>query len=107
MNTLKFGVYDAVTIFNDGHIVKWMLFMETGLRSGKYLTNMMKALDRRPVPKTKTGQQELEKKIRIHRHLLKRRLKDNFEEEKKTKNHHMVQDSSFFSFLRFPKVSYF
>lgn len=75
IDTLKFGVYEAVTTFNDGHIGKWMLFKEIGLRPGKHFTNMMKVLDRRRIAKAETAQQELEKKIRETQTYVKKKIR--------------------------------
>jgi hypothetical protein len=81
LNTLKFGVFEAVTAFNDGLIGKPLLFKEIGLKPGKHLLQGMKLLDRRRIREAERAQEELEKKIRKHTNLLKRRLEDHFEEE--------------------------
>lgn len=81
LNTLKFGVHEAVTSFNNGHIGKLLLFKEIGLRPGTHLRRSLKSLDKRRILDAEKAQLELEKKIRKHRNLLKRRLEDKFQEE--------------------------
>ena len=80
MIPLNLGVYEAVTTCNDGHSDKWVLFKEIRLRPGKRFTNMMKPLNQRWIGEAEKAPQELEKKMRKHKHMLKRSLKDNCEE---------------------------
>ena len=42
MNTLKFAVYEAITIPDGGYIGNWTLLKKLGLRPRKNFTNMMK-----------------------------------------------------------------
>ena len=57
-------VYESVTTFNDGHIGKWILLKEIGIRPGKHFMDMMKPLDQRWIMEANKVQQELVKKIR-------------------------------------------
>lgn len=81
LSTLKFGVYEAVTSFNDGHIGKCKVMKELGLKPGKNYVSGMKLLDRRRIRKAEKASQELKNKIRKHQHILKRRLEHQLEEE--------------------------
>lgn len=81
LNTLKFGVCEAVTYFNDGNIGKCKLFEKCSLRPGKQLVSAMWRLDRRRIAKADKCHDELQKKIRQAQHKLKRKLEDEYEEE--------------------------
>jgi len=81
LNTLRFGVYMAISNFNDGNITTCRIFEKCGLKAGKYLVRAMERLDRRRIMKAEKAQQDLEKKARQHKSLLKRKLDDLFEEE--------------------------
>lgn len=71
--TLKFCIYETVTTFNNSQIGKLMLTIklpETYKHDEDHWW--------RRIAKGETTQQGVEKKIRRHKHLLKRRLEDNF-----------------------------
>lgn len=62
LDTLKFGVYEAVLSFNDGYISKILLFEQLGLKVGQNMVTAMKRLDIGRVRKCERAASELEKK---------------------------------------------
>uniref|UniRef100_A0A1B6JDH1 Mutator-like transposase domain-containing protein n=1 Tax=Homalodisca liturata TaxID=320908 RepID=A0A1B6JDH1_9HEMI len=81
IKTLKFGIYEAVTAFNDGYIGKCKVFQEIGVSPGQHFITAMKKLDRRRIWKAEKAQEDIEKKIRQKKNLLKRSLEDEYEEQ--------------------------
>lgn len=83
---LRFGAYEAVLSFNDGNISRCKVFEELGLKPGKNLVNAMWRLDKDRVKKADKAAQDLEKKIRQNRTMLKRKLEDMYEESEDPDN---------------------
>lgn len=81
LRTLKFGVNMAVCSFNDGGIGICKILLNCGLKPGNHLIYTMEHLDRARIKNAEKAQNELEKKVRQHKNLLKRKLEDQFEEE--------------------------
>lgn len=78
LNTLKFGVQDAVLSFNDGYCSKCKVIHSLGLKIGHNLLSTMKRLDYERIMKSEKAAEEIEKKIRQSRTLLKRKLEDQY-----------------------------
>lgn len=81
LRTLKLGINMAVCSFNDGGIGICKILINCGLKPGNHLIRTMKQLDLQRIKKADKAQEELEKKIRHSKSLLKRKLDDKFEEE--------------------------
>lgn len=86
LDTLKFGVYEAVLSFNDGYISKINLIEQLGLKIGKNMVLAMLRLDRDRVRKSEKAATEMEKKIRLSRSVAKRKLEDQYEEQEDPDN---------------------
>lgn len=78
--TLKFGSHDAVLSFNDGYSSKCKVIEHLGLQLGKHFIEAMYRLDKYRIHKSEKAAEELEKKIRQSRTLLKRRLEDQYQD---------------------------
>jgi hypothetical protein len=76
--TLKFGIYDAISCFNEGHIIKCKLMEHMGFSSGKHLVTAMKKLDVKRVYQSEKAISDLEKKVRQSRTLANKRLEDMY-----------------------------
>lgn len=79
LQTLKFGVYEAVITFNEGHIGKCELFTQLGLKPGNNLVNTMKKRDEVRVKEGEKVFQEIEKKLRHKRAVARKKLEDEYE----------------------------
>uniref|UniRef100_A0A1B6FED2 Uncharacterized protein n=1 Tax=Cuerna arida TaxID=1464854 RepID=A0A1B6FED2_9HEMI len=77
--TLKFGVSEVILSFNNGYITKIKIMKHMYLEAGKYMIKAMELLDRKRVYESEKALTDLEKKIRLKRTLLKRRLEDIYE----------------------------
>lgn len=86
LDTLKFGVYEAVLSFNDGYISKILLFEQLRLKVGQNMVTAMKRLDIDRVRKCERAASELERKIRHSRTAAKRKLEDLYEEQEDPDN---------------------
>lgn len=75
---LKFGVYDAISCFNEGYIVKCKLMEHMGFSSGKNLVAAMKKLDMKRIYQSEKAITDLEKKVRQGRTLAKKRIEDMY-----------------------------
>lgn len=80
LDTLNFGVFDAVLSYNDGYLSKIKVLEHMGLAAGINMVNAMKRLDWERVYKAEKAVQDLEKKIRQARVLAKRKLEDLYAE---------------------------
>lgn len=78
--TLKFGVYEAVTNFNDGNIGKCKVMQQIGIRPGANFVKIMKMLDERRIKAAEKTNEELAKKIRQRASITKRKIEDDYEE---------------------------
>lgn len=78
--TLTFGAQDAVLSFNDGYSSKCKVIEHLGLQLGKHFIEAMYRLDKYRIQKSEKAAEELEKKIRQSRTLLKRRLEDQYQD---------------------------
>lgn len=81
INTLRFGVYEAVSTFNDGNRSKCEMFKQLGVEPGKNLVRAMKMLDLRRVARAEKLEKELQMKIRKKRKFARQRLEEKYEEE--------------------------
>lgn len=79
LRTLKFGAYEAVTNFNDGHIEKCTVMQQMGLKPGPNFVKTMKTLDERRIKAAEKANDELAKKIRKRASITKRKLEDEYE----------------------------
>ncbi|KAG8299965.1 hypothetical protein J6590_088198 [Homalodisca vitripennis] len=78
--TLKFGAQDAVLSFNDGYSSKRKVIEHLGLQLGKHFLEAMHRLDKYRIHKSEKAAEELEKKIKQSKTLLKRRLEDQYQD---------------------------
>lgn len=81
LRTLKLGVDMAVCSFNDGGVGLCKIVQTCGLKLGNHLISTIERFDRLRIRKSEKALDELEKKIRQHQNLMKRKLEDKFEEE--------------------------
>lgn len=72
LTTLKLGVTDAVTCFNDGSVSKINVLQQMGINPGKFTVEGLKTIDRVRILKADKEVNEQNKKKRIRRRLLKR-----------------------------------
>lgn len=80
LNTLKLGVFDAISYYNMGNISKCLVFKLMGLQAGENCVTAMKVLDIRRIKKADKAIDELQKKCRQEINLKRRQLEDEFEE---------------------------
>jgi hypothetical protein len=76
IESLHFGVYEAITRFNDGNKNKIQLFEEIKFIPGDHMTDAMRKLDEERIQKSEKKFNDIEKKIRQKRLLSRRRLED-------------------------------
>lgn len=81
LKTLKLGVDLAVCSFNDGGVGLCKIVQNCSLKPGNHLFQTMDKLDWLRIRKWEKAQDDLDKKIRQNKNLLKRKLEDKFEEE--------------------------
>lgn len=74
LNTLKFGAQDAVLSFNNGYSSKFKFIEHLGLKVGKHFVDDMQRLDNYRFKNIKKAVEDLGKKIRQIRTLLKSKL---------------------------------
>lgn len=77
--TLELGVYEAISTFNKGNIVKCELLSKLGISPGINCVKFMRSLDETRIKKADKNFAEFEKKCRKQVALAKRRLEDEFE----------------------------
>lgn len=76
LETLHFGVNEAILSYNDGYVTKLKVIEKLGLQAGRHLVNAMRLFDDVRIRKAEKAELDLEKKIRQARCLAKRRLED-------------------------------
>lgn len=81
LNTLKFGVAEAVASFNNGNIVKCNVLHEMGIRPGKYCVDTMMQLDKQRIYQADGAFNELQKKALQRHQNAKRKLEQQLQEE--------------------------
>lgn len=86
LRTLRFGVFEAVSVFNEGNRIKCEMLKELGLEPGKNLARSMKNRDQRRIAKSEKYVDEIQKKMRRKTELLRKRLEDRYEEEEGVDN---------------------
>lgn len=86
LRTLRFGVSEAVLSFNDGYLSKIKVMEQMGLQAGRNMVKAMELLDRKRVFEAEKAVTDLEKKIRINRTLVKRKLEDLYTAEEDPAN---------------------
>lgn len=86
LDTLRFGVFDAVLSFNEGYLSKINVMEELGFVAGLNMVKAMKRLDWERVRKAQKAVEDLEKKVRQARTLSKRKLEDLYHEEEDPNN---------------------
>lgn len=80
MNTLKFGVYQAVNNFNIGNIAKCEVLNYLQLDPGEHMLTAMEALDSDRVRQSDHYFKVLSDKIKTKRSLARKRMEDRYEE---------------------------
>lgn len=80
IESLHFGVYEAITRFNDGNRNKIQLFEEMKFIPGSHMMDAMRKLDEERIQKSERKFNDIEKKIRQKRILSRRRLEDQYQE---------------------------
>lgn len=65
IETLKFGVYDAVSVFNDGNIVRCQVFDKLNLPPGKFCVSALQSIDNYRLRKAERDCLESTKESRI------------------------------------------
>lgn len=86
LNTLKLGVYDAISSYNKGNVSKCLIFKLMGLTPGKNCVEGMKLLDARRIRRAEKAIEEVQKKCRQQTSLKKRKLEDEFHENEDPDN---------------------
>ena len=86
LQTLRYGIFAAVCVFNDGFISKVKIMEHLGLNPGKTLVKAMHRLETIRLRKAEKAVTDLEIKIRKARALKKRKLEDLFEEQEDPDN---------------------
>ncbi|XP_049815206.1 uncharacterized protein LOC126262553 [Schistocerca nitens] len=81
IETLHFGVYDAVTTFNDGNIVRCKVFRNMGMKIGSNMVRAMLALDKERLRAADRAVESLEIQARVNRRRNKRKLEEGFAED--------------------------
>lgn len=83
MKTLKLGVTDAMSSFNDGVVSKCKTLAALGLKPGKYFVKAMSKIDNERVYRAEKAHEDLLKKINKKKKatLAKRRLELEEEED--------------------------
>lgn len=79
LDTLDFGVSEAVLSFNDGFISKVRLFQQLQLKAGRNMVRAMKRLDQERIKRADKATEEVVKKIRQSRCIARRKLEDLYE----------------------------
>ena len=81
INTLHFGVFDAVATFSDGNVTKCKVLQNLGLSVGCQTVETMLRLGKGRFRNADKQFQKLSKEARKQKRLAKRKLLDQFEEE--------------------------
>lgn len=76
LQTLRLGVQDALITFNEGAIAKANVLDRLGIKPGRYTLETLKIIDRDRRLKADKEAEEGNKKQRIRRRLLKRKMED-------------------------------
>lgn len=84
--TLEIGVYEAISTYNEGNIARLHIFSKLGISPGENCVARMKQVDMRRMQKADKSIEEIEKKCRQKRTLLKRKLEDTYEKEEDPDN---------------------
>lgn len=63
LNTLKLGVYDAISSYNKGNVSKCLIFKLMGLTPGKNCEEGMKLLDARRIRRAEKAIEEVQKNL--------------------------------------------
>lgn len=74
---LEISVYDAVTVFNEGEGARVNVFELLGLKCGKYMLEMMQALDTKRVASATSQATKTSKVQRKQRRMSKTQEKDS------------------------------
>lgn len=86
LETLKFGVYQAVSSFNDGHMGILKTFEKMHLEPGKNCVEAMKKADQKRIKHGEKCFEEVQKKIRQKLNVNKRKLEEQYEQEEDPDN---------------------
>lgn len=81
LETLHFGVYDAIITFNDGNIARCEVLNSMGIKIGINMVRSMIALDKERLRAADKAVRNLEKQARQHRRSVKRKLEEEFSED--------------------------
>lgn len=85
-NSLELGVFDAISTYNEGNIARCQVLDRLGIRPGSNCAKRMKRVDELRVKKAEKAIQEIEKKCRQKKTMLKQRLEDQYEMEEDPDN---------------------
>ncbi len=78
ISTLRFGVYDAVTVYNKGNLIKCEVLKRLGLKPGCF-TKSMAAIDSERIRNAEKVQNAYENKLPTEKSV-KRKLSDDTED---------------------------
>ena len=92
LQTLNFGVYDAVSCFNRGYLTRCLVLKQLGMSVGKNCAEIMLGIDMKRVRRAEQATAELQKEARQKRAMAKRKLKKNVKLQKTQINLDMHQD---------------
>ena len=67
INTLHFGVYDAIATYNKGNIIKCDVLRRRGLKPGQYTIKAMRSIDRERIRNAERAQSDWENHARQKR----------------------------------------
>lgn len=81
IETLKFGVFDAVSCFNAGNVTKCLTLSKIGINPGHHCVKTMKNLDNERVIDRERKLSEYHKKAKIRNKFQKRKLEESYEIE--------------------------
>lgn len=81
INTLHFGVYDAVATFNDGNIARCEVLKRLLTNVGFFTIKSLLILDKERLRASEKAVKDIESRARQHRRAAKRKLQDEDEED--------------------------
>lgn len=79
LQTLNFGVYDAVSCFNRGYLTRCLVLKQLGMSVGKNCAEIMLGIDMKRVRRAEQATAELQKEARQKRAMAKRKLEEEFQ----------------------------
>lgn len=79
IKTLRLGVYDSVSCFNEGYISKCKALQRLGLRPGSFMTTAMKGLDAERIKNSEKALSDYERVARRKRKLSRKKLEEEYD----------------------------